>query len=132
MVHHPALRVAQECSECVEGAWSTGDGAGRAIRERVVRHHERVVAHRLRCAGAMSQKSVEIVIGKLATDEALRTRFTRDPTATLRELNEIGLELSNGEITALLEMPVAVLNVLASWVHPRLQKVAFTKDQQEP
>jgi len=80
----------------------------------------------------MSQKNVEIVIGKLATDEALRTRFTRDPTKTLRELGETGLELTTGEIRALLEMPAALLNVLASWVHPRLQKVAFKKDQQEP
>ena len=80
----------------------------------------------------MSQKNVEIVIGKLATDEALRTQFTRDPTATLRQLGEAGLELSSGEMKALLEMPAALLNVLASWVHPRLQKVAFKKDQQAP
>jgi len=59
----------------------------------------------------MSQKSVEIVIGKLATDEALRRRFARNPTATLRELGETGIELNSVEISALLEIPAGLLGV---------------------
>ena len=35
----------------------------------------------------MSQTNVERVIGILATDEAIRRRFTQDPRATLREMN---------------------------------------------
>ena len=41
----------------------------------------------------MSQKCVEIVIGGLATDEALRARFFADPSATLEQLREAGFEL---------------------------------------
>jgi hypothetical protein len=73
----------------------------------------------------MRQKSVEIVIGRLATDEALRTRFSRDPQSTLRGLHEAGLELNPGEFEALLQMPAELLDSLAGWVHPRLQKIAF-------
>jgi hypothetical protein len=80
----------------------------------------------------MSQKSVEIVIGRLATDEALRVRFLRDPRLTLRGLRESGLELNGGEIEALLEMPPVFLKALAIWVHPRLQKIAFEGEPHEP
>ena len=74
----------------------------------------------------MSQKSVEIVIGRLATDEALRGQYIRDPRATLRHLSDIGLDLNPGETEALLEMPVTLLRLLAAWVHPRLQKIALS------
>src|SRR5262245_9905872 len=81
------------------------------------------VARGLRRTDRMSQKSVEIVIGRLATDEGLRARFIRYPQATLGHLREGGLDLNPGEVEALLDMPVGVLNLLAAWVHPRLQKI---------
>lgn len=90
------------------------------------------MARRLRSGRRVSQKSVEIVIGRLATDEALRGRFTRQPQATLQELVGTGLELSPGEAEALLAMPADVLRVLATWVHPRLQKAALKEDHLEP
>ena len=80
----------------------------------------------------MSQKSVEIVIGRLATDEGLRALFLRDPQGALRALRESGLELNRGEIEALLAMPPALLNTMARWVHPRLQKIAFGEERHEP
>ena len=52
----------------------------------------------------MSQKSVEIVIGKLATDEALRARFMADPDATLDWLGERGLDLGEGRFQALVRL----------------------------
>jgi len=79
----------------------------------------------------MSQKSVEIVIGRLATDEALRVRFLRDRRSTLRGLSESGLELNAAEMDALLEMPPVFLKTLAIWVHPRLQKIALDDDRTE-
>jgi hypothetical protein len=80
----------------------------------------------------MSQKSVEIVIGRLATDEALRARFFANPAGTLRSQRECGLDLNLVEIEALLEMPTESWAVMAGWVHPRLQKIALKGDCHEP
>src|SRR5262249_27519554 len=79
--------------------------------------------------GGMSQKSVEIVIGRLATDEALRARFLRDPASTLRALRETGLELNPGETEAPLQMTPVFLGTLATGVHPRLQKIDRKDDR---
>jgi hypothetical protein len=73
----------------------------------------------------MSHKSVEIVIGRLTTDEALRARFAADPNSTLEELREAGLDLTPCEIEALRETPVWLWGLVATWVHPRLQKIAL-------
>ena len=80
----------------------------------------------------MSHRSVEIVIGRLATDETLRARFMADAVGTLRQLREGGLDLNLAEIHALLEMPDEAWAVMASWVHPRLQKIALKGDGREP
>jgi hypothetical protein len=80
----------------------------------------------------MSQKSVEIVIGRLATDETLRARFLADPAETLRSLREDGLDLSPTEVDALLRTPIAFWSGMARWVHPRLQKVALRQGPHEP
>jgi len=76
----------------------------------------------------MSQKSVEIVIGRLATDEALRARFSDDPKSTLTHLQGAGLDLTIGEVEALHRTPLALWSFVAMWVHPRLQKIALRRD----
>jgi hypothetical protein len=80
----------------------------------------------------MSQKSIEIVIGRLATDETLRARFLADPAGTLRSLRETGLVLNSVEVEALLEMPKETWVALAAAIHPRLQKIAWSEDVSEP
>jgi len=80
----------------------------------------------------MSQKNVEIVIGRLATDETLRARYLADPAAMLRSLGEAGLVLNAVEVEALLEMPEEAWVALAAAVHPRLQKIAWSEDGFEP
>jgi len=77
----------------------------------------------------MSQKSVEMVIGKLATDEALRARFMTDPKATLDWLGEGGLDLNPAETEALLAIPKGGWIVMSRWIHPRLQKIALNADR---
>ena len=79
----------------------------------------------LRCRAGMSQKSVEIVIGRLATDEALRAHFSRRPEVDPAASPRAGLELTAGETEALLRTPVALWAFIATCVHPRLQKVAL-------
>ena len=76
----------------------------------------------------MSQKSVEIVIGRLITDEGLRTDFYVDPVRVLRAMEGKGIELNPAEFAALVEMPVAAWVTMAAWIHPRLQKVALKGD----
>jgi len=79
----------------------------------------------------MSQKSVAIISGLLATDETLRARFVLDPTGTLRSLREAGLDLNPTEVDALLRTPNDLWEVMARWVHPRLQKAALKGDCHE-
>jgi hypothetical protein len=71
----------------------------------------------------MSQRSVETIIGKLATDEGLRSRFLEDPTNALAELRSHGLELSPVEIGALTELDGEAISAFAEALDRRLQKV---------
>ena len=49
----------------------------------------------------MAQRIIEILIGRLITDEEFRSEFLRDPERTLFSLSERGLELSRTEVAAL-------------------------------
>ncbi len=70
----------------------------------------------------MSQRNVERVIGRLATDEALRRRFAEDPGATLEGLTEGGLELTSCERLALATIDLRLLALFANALDPRIQK----------
>ena len=74
----------------------------------------------------MSQRGVEIVVGRLATDEALRERFERAALATLRELEREGVELSAVEQQALQGLDIAALERFSRALDPRLQKAMLT------
>jgi len=62
------------------------------------------------------------VLGRLATDEALRIRFRRSPALALREILALGVELSPVELAALESVDPAALHVFAQTLDPRLQK----------
>ena len=68
------------------------------------------------------------MIGRLITDESLRTDFYVDPVRILRTMESNGLVLNPAEFAALVEMPVAAWVTMAAWIHPRLQKVALKGD----
>ena len=57
----------------------------------------------------MSQKCVELIFGRLATDEELRREFRRDPLGTLGKLAACGVELTKAERDALLATNVRAL-----------------------
>ena len=73
----------------------------------------------------MSQKSVEIVIGRLATDEEARERFQHNPGAAIESLRQGGLELTAVEAEALRALPGSSLEALAQALDPRLQKASL-------
>ena len=74
----------------------------------------------------MSHRSVEIVLGRLATDEAMRARFRQAPAEALRELLASGIELSAVERAALEGLDGAQLQRFAETLDARLQKAALT------
>jgi len=75
----------------------------------------------------MGQRAVELLIGRLVTDEELRGRFVDGPGETLRVEQLRGLELTEHEVEALLASPVALWQGLAVLLDPRLQKASLKK-----
>ena len=71
----------------------------------------------------MSHRSVETIIGRLATDEGFRRRFLADPASVLDELRRQGCELSPVEIGALSDLDQAAITAFAEALDRRLQKV---------
>ena len=79
----------------------------------------------------MSHRNVEIVIGKLVTDEALRFEFRRRPASLLLRLADQGIGLTQYEVDAVLGLDVAALDRFAASLDPRLEKAAL-KDLEDP
>jgi hypothetical protein len=72
----------------------------------------------------MSHRGVEIVLGRLATDESIRRRFREAPAQALRDLLDSGIELSQVERSALESLDAAALQDFARTLDSRLQKAA--------
>ena len=73
----------------------------------------------------MSQKTTQLVIGWVLTDEDLRMRFRERPRETLKELQQKGYELTDDEIDALVRSDPEVWPALAQRIHPRLQRCSL-------
>ena len=76
----------------------------------------------------MAQRSIEILIGRLVTDEAFRSAFQRDAARTLIGFTEAGYDLTALEIEALHATPADVWDRVADRIHPRLQKASLTRE----
>ncbi len=70
----------------------------------------------------MSQRNVQLLIGRLFTDEELRQQFLRAPFETLTELSEQGCTLTRGEIDALVETDAHLWTAVAAKLPSRLQR----------
>lgn len=75
----------------------------------------------------MGQRSIEILVGRLVTDEELRERFIVAPLETLRHAQQQGLELTASELDALLASPLSLWTRLAALLDERLQKASLKK-----
>ena len=73
----------------------------------------------------MTQHSVEILIGKLVTDEELREAFQLNPQGVLVWLLRQGLQLSRLEMEALTSIKPSDLSGLADIIDRRLQKASL-------
>jgi hypothetical protein len=76
----------------------------------------------------VAQRSIEILIGRLVSDEAFRSAFRSATTATLAGFVESGHDLTALEIAALRATPLDVWERAAEEIDPRLQKASFRKD----
>jgi hypothetical protein len=76
----------------------------------------------------MSHRHVEILIGRLLTDEDLRRRFTREPRATLDELQQQGWELTPSEVDALLSPEASVWSEMARRIPSKLQRCSLRSE----
>jgi hypothetical protein len=73
----------------------------------------------------VAQRIVEMLIGRLITDEQFRREFLADPETTLLALCDRGLELSGTEIAALLNTDATLWARTADGIDPRLQKASL-------
>ncbi len=73
----------------------------------------------------MTQRSIEMVIGRLVTDEEFREIFLTDPHGALGRLLEQGTHLSPAEIAALIATDSAVWLEVAEQIDQRLQKASL-------
>jgi hypothetical protein len=77
----------------------------------------------------MAQRSVELLIGRLVTDEGFRAVFLRNPAATLTQFIEWGHELTALEIAALEATDPGLWTRTAQHVDPRLQKASLLGEE---
>jgi aryl-alcohol dehydrogenase-like predicted oxidoreductase len=75
----------------------------------------------------VTQQSVEILIGKLLTDEELREAFEQNPHGVLVWLLRQGLQLSRLEMEALTSIRPSDLSGLADMIDTRLQKASLRR-----
>jgi hypothetical protein len=73
----------------------------------------------------VSQRYIEIVIGRLVTDEGFREMFLSDPHRALGDLLERGTQLSHAEISALVAIDRTLWERVADEIDPRLQKASL-------
>ncbi len=73
----------------------------------------------------MAQRNIEILIGRLVTDEAFRSAFRADAAATLIRFAESGYDLTALEVAAVRATSPDVWERTAGQIDPRLQKASL-------
>lgn len=74
----------------------------------------------------MAQRHVEMLIGRLLTDDEFRGEFLDDPHGTLSALRDRGLDLTRTEAAALVATDRAVWGRAAEGLDRRLQKASLS------
>ena len=79
----------------------------------------------------MAQRTVQLIIGQILTDEEFRSDFLERPIETLRSLRERGVELTNVEIDALAQTDRRFWLIGAEWIDARLQRCRLVGGETE-
>lgn len=78
--------------------------------------------------GHMSQKIVQMIVGRLLTDEDFRLGFLGNPLEALSELIDQGFELTPGEVDALVRTDRTLWADAAARIDPDLQRCRLRDD----
>jgi len=70
----------------------------------------------------MAQKNVQLIIGRILTDEEFRSDFLEQPIATLAALRDRGFELTTIEVDALARTDARLWRCGAEWIDARIQR----------
>lgn len=76
----------------------------------------------------MAQRNIEILIGRLLTDESFRSAFLRERMATLQQFSDVGYHLTELEIDAITRTSPDLWNSVAQQIDARLQKARLTPE----
>ncbi len=76
-------------------------------------------------------KTVELLIGRLATDPRFRLRFRRDPVGLLNDLVAQGLELTTVEVDALASLDPEAIAAFAATLDRRLRRATTTHHHED-
>jgi hypothetical protein len=73
----------------------------------------------------MSQRAVEVIVGRLITDEEFRQAFVREPRRALEDLAAQGVSLTATEIRALIATRATLWAEVGGQIAPDLQKACL-------
>jgi hypothetical protein len=77
----------------------------------------------------MSQRTVQLIIGRILTDEELRQKFLVSPCQTLTWLRDMGFELTDTEIEALSHSDERLWTSGADALDSRLQQCCLKRQR---
>jgi hypothetical protein len=77
----------------------------------------------------VSQRSIEVLIGRLITDEAFRDTFVVNRSAALQQFQDTGYELTRVEVEAILTVPPRWWRHVAADLDPRLQRANLASQE---
>jgi hypothetical protein len=70
----------------------------------------------------MSQRNVELLLGRLLTDADLRRQYVRSPRDVIEAFHQQGWELTEGEVDALVATDATTWSQVASGIPSRLRR----------